>query len=213
VFARDNDGKHELPKNAASEFFAQMTSSSVGELRNRIETDADSLVKAEKLSEADASFVTTLLQHTPKTRERNYVARSRSPTSAAAASAAAGSQTSSDEESPPSTNETNSNDTVTATAASVATQTEEIDWIAAVAGETKRLFRGDNSALVTLNCAIAMAEFEGDLCNERAKRMLSRATAACDMAMDQARKRPRLNRPQAGGRRVAWSDDEDSEDF
>jgi hypothetical protein len=231
VFARDNDGKHELPKNAASEFFAQMTSSSVGELRNRIETDADSLVKAEKLSEADASFVTKLLQHTPKTRERNYVARSRSPTSAAAASAAstsaaaasaasasaaaaaADSQTSSDEELPPSTNETNSNDTVTATAASVATQTEEIDWIAAVAGETKRLFRGDDSALVNLNCAIALAEFEGDLSNERAKRMLSRATAACDMAMDQARKRPRLNRPQAGGRRVAWSDDEDSEDF
>jgi hypothetical protein len=210
VFARDNDGKHELPKNAASEFFAQMTSSSVGELRNRIETDADSLVKAEKLSEADASFVTKLLQHTPKTRERNYVARSRSPTSAAAASAAAGSQTSSDEEPPPSTNETNSNDTVTATAASVATQTEEIDWIAAVAGETKRLFRGDDSALVTLNCAIAMAEFEGDLSNER---MLSRATAACDMAMDQARKRPRLNRPQAGGRRVAWNDGTDSEDF
>ena len=268
VFARDTDGKDELPKNAASEFFAQMTSSSVGELRNRIETDADSLVKADKLSEADASFVTKLLQHTPKTRERNYVARSRSPTSAAAASAAAGSaaagsaaagstaagsaaagsaaagsaasasaaagsaaagsaaagsaasasaaadsQMSSDEEPPPSTNETNSNDTVTATAASVATQTEEIDWIAAVAGETKRLFRGDDSALVNLNCAIALAEFEGDLSNERAKRMLSRATAACDMAMDQARKRPRLNRPQAGGRRVAWSDDEDSEDF
>jgi hypothetical protein len=247
VFARDIDGKDALPKNAASEFFAKMTSSSVGELRNRIETDADALVKADKLSEAAASFVTKLLQHTPKTRERNYVARSRSPTSAAAgsaaagsavagsaaagsaasastaagsavagsaaagsaasasaaagsaaagsaasASAAAGSQTSSDEEPPPSTNETNSNDTVTATAASVATQTEEIDWIAAVAGETKRLFRGDDSALVTLNCAIAMAEFEGDLRNERAKRMLSRATAACDMAMDQARKRPRL---------------------
>jgi predicted RNA polymerase sigma factor len=81
---------------------------------------------------------------------------------------------------------------VTATAASVATQTEEIDWIAAVAGETKRLFRGDDSALVTLNCAIALAEYEGDLSNERAKRMLSRATAACDMSMDQARKRPRL---------------------
>jgi hypothetical protein len=120
---------------------------------------------------------------------------------------------SSDEEPPPSTNETNSNDTVTATAASVATQTEEIDWIAAVAGETKRLFRGDDSALVTLNCAIALAEYEGDLSNERAKRMLSRATAACDMAMDQARKRPRLNRPQAGARRVSWSDDEDNEDF
>ena len=236
VFARDNDGKDALPKNAASEFFSKMTSSSVGELRNRIETDTDALVKADKLSEADASFVTTLLQHTPKTRERNYVARSRSPTSAAAASAAAASaaagsaaagsaaaaaaaaaaadsQTSSDEEPPPSTNETNSNDTVTATAASVATQTEEIDWIAAVAGETKRLFRGDDSALVNLNCAIALAEFEGDLSNERAKRMLSRATAACDMAMDQARKRPRLNRPQAGGRRVAWNDGTDSEDF
>ena len=49
--------------------------------------------------------------------------------------------------------------------------------------------------------------------NERAKRMLSRATAACDMAMDQARKRPRLNRPQAGARRVAWNDGTDSEDF
>jgi hypothetical protein len=127
---------------------------------------------------------------------------------------------SSDEEPPPSTNETNSNDTVTATAASVATQTEEIDWIAAVVGETKRLFRGqsqllidDSQTLVALNCAIAMAEYEGDLSNERAKRMLSRATAACDMAMDQARKRPRLNRPQAGARRVSWSDDEDSEDF
>jgi hypothetical protein len=87
-----------------------MVSSSVGELRNRIETDADGLVKAEKLSEADASFVTKLLQHTPKTRERNYVARSRSPTSAA--SAAAESQTSTDE-------------AVTVTAVSVATQTED----------------------------------------------------------------------------------------
>jgi hypothetical protein len=226
VFARGTDGQAVLPKNAASDFFAKATSSNVGALRNRIETDADALVKVEKLTEADASWVTNLLQHTPKTRERNYVARSRganSPTtgvaagsaaagsaasgsvasgsaasgSAASGSAASGSQTSSDEEPPPSTDETNSNDTVTATAASVATQTEEVDWIAAVATATKRLFRAqyqllvDDSALVTLNCAIALAEYEGDLGNERAKRMLSRATAACDMAMEQARKRQR----------------------
>ena len=109
---------------------------------------------------------------------------------------------------------------MTVTAASVATQTEEVDWIAAVAGETKRLFRGqsqllidDSQTLVALNCAIAMAEYEGDLSNERAKRMLSRATAACDMAMDQAHKRRRLNRPQVGACRVAWNDGTDSEDF
>ena len=241
VFARDKDGKAVLPKNAASDFFAKATSSSVGELRNRIETDADALVKADKLSEANASFVTKLLQHTPKTRERNYVARSHganSPTAAAAAgsaaagsaasgsaaasatSAASGSQTSSDEEPPPSTDDTKTNETVTATAASVATQTEEIDWIAAVAGETKRLFRGqsqllidDSQTLVALNCAIAMAEYEGDLSNERAKRMLSRATAACDMAMEQDRKRRRCNQPQAQRARVAWNDGTDSEDF
>ena len=101
-----------------------------------------------------------------------------------------------------------------------ATQTEEIDWIAAVAGETKRLFRGqsqllidDSQTLVSLNCAIAMAEYEGDLSNDRAKRMLSRATAACDMAMEQDRKRRRYNQPQTQRARVAWNDGTDSEDF
>jgi hypothetical protein len=55
VFARGTDGQAVLPKNAASDFFAKATSSNVGALRNRIETDANALVKVEKLAEADAS--------------------------------------------------------------------------------------------------------------------------------------------------------------
>ena len=65
-----------------------------------------------------------------------------------------------------------------------------------------------SQTLVSLNCAIAMAEYEGDLSNDRAKRMLSRATTACDMAMEQERKRRRCNQPQAQRARVAlglWS--------
>jgi hypothetical protein len=66
------------------------------------------------------------------------------------------------------------------------------DWVNAVVGLTQRLYRGDDTVLVSLNCAIALAHahYHG---NERVERILSSAEKACDLAMEHARsKRPHL---------------------
>lgn len=61
-------------------------------------------------------------------------------------------------------------------------------WMNAVVGLTARLYRGDESVLVSLNCAIALAHahYHG---NERVERILSRAERACDLATEHARRK------------------------
>eukprot|EP01043_Picozoa_sp_COSAG02_P025898 COSAG02_NODE_1473_length_12429_cov_3.759448_4_plen_477_part_00 len=204
VFSRTANGKNQFGAARLRDAFKEKQLC-IGELRRRIETDADRLLEQGTLSAEDRERVTYVSQHTVDAADRDYVQRDTAsdaqPEGSAEDEHAAGGEQQhetddqqSEADAGNADNEGDSGDGPDDTNDDGADELVEINWVSEVARRTRYVYVDvevdgyvTDENLMQLNGALAMAYSEATH-DDRTEQMLRYASAYCSMVPQKRRR-------------------------